>query len=346
MELTLNTHMCLQGCDISKYQGKVDFFKMKKSGIRFVILRAGYGTTVDSKFKSYVDGAVKAGIAIGVYWFIYATDTKSAIANANKCLTVIEPYKDYISLGVWADWEYDSEKKMNGLSTSYRTTLVKNFLETVTSKGYFAGIYSNQDYVKYSKFSRELISAYPLWYAFYNEKTYSSYGNLGKGRHPYIWQYTSKGDGAKYGVSSSYIDLDRGYFDIPGTQPMNKPSIVVDEILPIIKGEPQQFKNIICNLKKALNADFRLNLYTDDFNVDQTLLTHLSNVNIGISNGQFVPDVVYVLQQLLAWWGYQISVDGIFGTGTENIVGLFQSQVGIEITKTTTIDFWKKILGQ
>ncbi len=86
------------GCDISYYQGDVDFEIMKRTGIKAVIIRAGYGTTVDKRFVSYINAAIKAGLAVGVYWFLYARDTVGAINNAQKCREVIDPYKEYILL--------------------------------------------------------------------------------------------------------------------------------------------------------------------------------------------------------------------------------------------------------
>lgn len=79
------------GCDISYYQGDVDFVAMKKAGIKAVIIRAGYGTTIDKRFISYINAAIRAGLAIGVYWFMYAADRERSISNARKCLEVIAP---------------------------------------------------------------------------------------------------------------------------------------------------------------------------------------------------------------------------------------------------------------
>ena len=74
----------VSGCDISYYQGDIDFVAMKKAGIKAVIIRAGYGTTIDKRFISYINAAIKAGLAIGIYWFIYASDMTSLINNAKK----------------------------------------------------------------------------------------------------------------------------------------------------------------------------------------------------------------------------------------------------------------------
>jgi len=50
----------MKGIDISAYQRNIDFNKVKSSGIEFVIVRAGYGSTqnqMDKCFLSHVNGA-------------------------------------------------------------------------------------------------------------------------------------------------------------------------------------------------------------------------------------------------------------------------------------------------
>lgn len=332
------------GCDISKYQGKVDFFKMKKAGIKFVIIRAGYGTTEDPYFKTYVDGASKAGLLIGVYWFMYGGSVAKAMDNAKKCLEVIEPYRNKLQLGVWADWEYDSDEKSGVILTNTtRSMIVRTFLNMVSEQGYFTGIYSNRDYIKSKKFLTELIKDYPLWYALYAASS-DAYGNLGKGGHPLMWQYTSNGDGRLYGVSSIDLDLDVGYFKLVDDTQANLPikGVTVEQFTPT-KGEPKDWTKIICNLKMALNTTFGL-AFAINGTIDDVLIHNLSNVTVGYNCP--LTDVNYVLQQIFVWWGYDLVIDGVLGTKTANTIGLFQSQVGIAQTKTTTPEFWKKILGK
>ncbi len=207
------------GCDISYWQGNVDFIKMRKAGIKAVIIRAGYGTTVDKRFTKYIKGAIAAGIKIGVYWFIYAKNVSGAKANADKCMALIAPYKDHIKLGVWADWEYDSDKNAGKLTAAARSNLVDIFCKAVQAAGYDAGIYSNQDYIQSGKFTKDIIVKYPLWFAKYT-KTPGAYANKGKDGKPYMWQYTSGGKGKTYGVSSAKIDLNKVYIDLATDKPV------------------------------------------------------------------------------------------------------------------------------
>ena len=95
--------------DISFWQDTLDFAKIKKAGYDNIILRAGYGTTIDSKFNEYAAACKKNNINIvAVYWFIYATNLTEVKANANKCLEVIKAYKPKI---VFVDFEYDTVDK-------------------------------------------------------------------------------------------------------------------------------------------------------------------------------------------------------------------------------------------
>ncbi len=202
----------IDGCDISYYQGDIDFEVMKTAGIKAVIIRAGYGTVVDKRFISYINGAIKAGLAIGVYWFIYAGSSTRVKQNAWKCIEVITPYKDYITCGIWSDWEYDSDRYAGTLTSEERSCLVDTFNVEIEKVGYEAGIYSNQDYIQSGKFQSWLVANYPLWFAKYSFNI-GNYATKGKQGRPYLWQYSSSGNGSAYGVSSRMLDLNKVYID-------------------------------------------------------------------------------------------------------------------------------------
>ena len=45
----------IKGIDVSKHNGKINWSKVKDSGIKFVIIRAGYGSnTIDERFEEYI----------------------------------------------------------------------------------------------------------------------------------------------------------------------------------------------------------------------------------------------------------------------------------------------------
>ena len=191
----------MKGIDVSSYQANINWPEVKASGIDFAIIRAGWGkTNIDASFKKHIEGAINAGLKVGVYWFIYAKSEADVKKNASKCHAVINDYKDKISLRVWADFEYDSDKYFPGLDKATRTKWVKLFCQQMQAEGYSVGVYSNKDYLK-NYF--EDLSDYPLWYAFYASKK--------DGQACEIWQSSSKG--SVPGIAGA-VDVDTYY----GTQ--------------------------------------------------------------------------------------------------------------------------------
>ena len=65
--------MEFKGIDVSKWNGNIDWQKVKGAGINFAIIREGYGkkspTQIDKKFKENIEGAKNAGINTGVYHY-------------------------------------------------------------------------------------------------------------------------------------------------------------------------------------------------------------------------------------------------------------------------------------
>jgi GH25 family lysozyme M1 (1,4-beta-N-acetylmuramidase) len=142
-----------KGIDISKWQGNVDFAKVKADNIEFVILRSSYRKTVDPKFYEYVKGCKENGIPIlGVYHFIYALNNDQALEEAKFC---VEQFRaaglDATSI-IFSDFEYDSvddaAEKGVTLTKADCNKFTEIFCEYVRSQGYETGIYTNRDYYK------------------------------------------------------------------------------------------------------------------------------------------------------------------------------------------------------
>lgn len=155
--------------DISFWQDTMDFTKLNSAGYDHIILRAGYGTTKDSRFDEYAKGCQKAGInVVGVYWFIYATNITEVQANAKKCLEVIKPYKIPI---VFCDFEYDTvtkaAKKGVKLGAKECDDFTITFCEAIKKAGYTPGYYANTDYYKNMYSSKVKDKGYVFWLAHY-----------------------------------------------------------------------------------------------------------------------------------------------------------------------------------
>ena len=98
----------VKGLDVSKWNGNIDWDAVEKAGINFVIIRAGYGTHIDYKFKQNIENAIDHNMIIGVYWFGYAYNDSMAIKEAKICLKTIKKYRNHIALPIFYDYEYDS----------------------------------------------------------------------------------------------------------------------------------------------------------------------------------------------------------------------------------------------
>lgn len=178
----------LKGIDVSKWNGRIDWKKVKKAGIDFCIIRTGYSKTVDHKFKYNIEEAIENGLQIGVYHFSYATTNAKAKEEAEFCLELIKPYKKYITLGVWFDYEYDSVSysRRYGVYPTKKsvTSLAKTFCSTVEKNGYSTGIYTNLDFSS-NYFTKEVLNKYPAWIAVWGKMNYH-------GKYV-MWQYTDSG---------------------------------------------------------------------------------------------------------------------------------------------------------
>ena len=199
------------GVDISGWQGKVDFDRLRNDGVEFVIIKAGEGTRVSDTFYEYIEGAKAAGLNCGVYWFSKATSYDEAIEEAEACLEVVSDYQ--LEFPVACDYEYTA---INNYSNPLRydkaalTDAILGFLRTIERGGYYSMLYTNTDFsTRYLERSR-ITEEFDIWCAGYNTS--------GPGLSCGIWQYSEKG--RKDGIdilnnNSGYVDLDIAYKDYP-----------------------------------------------------------------------------------------------------------------------------------
>ena len=198
-----------QGVDLSKHNGTVDFAKMKKAGVKYVILRAGYrgyaeeGTlNKDIKFDTYINAAAKQGLDIGIYFYSQAVTNAEAQYEAKYTINLIKSYKKYITLPVAFDYEFaevssgrfDKRWKNKTLNKTKCTAIAKSFCDYMSSNGYKAMIYANKSFLSEVIDGKTLAKSYPIWMANYTTNTTYS-GSF------YIWQFSSTGKIA--GVSGS-----------------------------------------------------------------------------------------------------------------------------------------------
>ena len=95
------------GIDVSRFQGNIDWGEVKRSGVEFAMLRAGFGTgSIDVQFRKNAEGCTRCGIPFGVYWFSYAYTPQMAADEAQQCFETVEDYD--LAYPVCIDFEEDS----------------------------------------------------------------------------------------------------------------------------------------------------------------------------------------------------------------------------------------------
>lgn len=186
------------GIDVSKWQGDIDFSKVKNAGASFVMIRVGSqsGTggeyVLDPTFKQNIENALKNDLKVGVYFYSYADSKKEAQKQANWVIKQIKNYE--ISLPVVFDFEsFDSFNQME-LSIFGLNEVANSFIETINDAGYEGVLYGSKNYLN-------AIWKYhtaPVWLAHYTDQT--NYD----GKY-FMWQMCD--DGKIDGIDG-YVDID------------------------------------------------------------------------------------------------------------------------------------------
>lgn len=180
------------GVDVSFYQQDIDWQAVAADGIDFAIIRLGYrgytegGLMMDERFETNVQGALDAGLEVGVYFFSQAITPEEAEAEAAFVLHAIEDYE--ITGPIAFDWEpitSGQNARTDGMTGEVLTQCAKAFCAQVAQGGYEPAVYFNQD-LGYLHYDLRELTDYTLWLAEYDQKPDFYY-------HFDLWQYTHTG---------------------------------------------------------------------------------------------------------------------------------------------------------
>lgn len=175
--------------DLSTHNGNVNMVKLKNSGIYGIIQRVGYGSnTIDDTARKNINNALKAGLKVGCYWFMYSLNTEQALQEAKNFNNFLLQYKGKLELPIYCDFEYDTERyaKQNGVyfDRKSRTEIIHTFLNYLQLQGWYVGNYANSDYIK-NKLNN--LDKYDLWLAYWSKTPSPLLKKCG------LWQYSSSG---------------------------------------------------------------------------------------------------------------------------------------------------------
>ena len=179
------------GIDVSRWNEGINWGKVKEAGIEYAIIRAGYrgsatGALVEDKyFRQNIEGALKAGVPVGLYFFTQAVTEVEAVEEASMVLALCKEYD--ITYPIFIDTEKAGENgRANELDKKTRTAICQAFCETIRNGGYKAGIYASKNWYENKLNTDILPDDIYIWLAQYGDEV--TYG----GKY-HMWQYTSSG---------------------------------------------------------------------------------------------------------------------------------------------------------
>lgn len=354
------------GIDVSYFQPNIDWNKVKKAGITYVILRCGrtsYGEKFnilgeDPKFKEHLEGAYKAGLAVGVYYFSQATTEAEAEKEANETVNILKNYQSKLTLPVFLDVEQGTNYRINKVSKAQGVKNAKKYFDILKNAGFQPALYGNAwDIANICDYTK--LTEYPLWLARYNTKSDFS------GEYEY-WQYTSSGkiSGITEGSKLAPVDCNFRYTPAVTTPPMvsapaptPKPEAVPPEE-PVTPEEPVLSKPAaVTGLKKTAGTTSSLSfawdavegaekyqvLYSPLKNgtykaVGTTTKTSFKVTGLKANHGYYV--------RVRAWnpsgWGPYAVTGGVTAQGQKRTLytvkkATLYSNVGTEFSKLTTV---------
>lgn len=197
-----------KGIDVSKFQGTIDWTKVKNTGVEFAMIRSGYRSygkgviTDDGNFKQNVSGASNAGLDVGVYFFSQAITVTEAVEEADYVLSCINGYKVNYPVVVDIEEIANDTYRQENLTVKELTDICIAFCERIKAAGYTPMVYSNlKSYVANLDLTR--LDAYEKWYAYYDTSLYFPYKIS-------MWQYSDSG--SVDGITGA-VDLNISFKD-------------------------------------------------------------------------------------------------------------------------------------
>jgi len=187
-----------KGIDVSEWNGRIDWAKVKADGISFAILRIGYSTYLDSEFEYNVRECERLGIPYGVYVYSYARNAEQAGREADAVIKFLAGHTP--SYPVYIDIEDPTAHA--GLSPATFAAMATAFCTRIEKAGYEPGVYSMLSWWE-NYFTSSVFDNWSKWIA----QIYSECEYAGSYR---LWQCSWTGSVA--GISGD-VDLNFEFND-------------------------------------------------------------------------------------------------------------------------------------
>ena len=182
---------------MSRYQGDIDFARVRKDGISAVYIRSSLGSTyIDPKFEQNARNAQANGLLIGFYHYVTALSTSPVESQARFCARTVR--NNTFNMRLAMDFESFgglSKRTLNAVARTFMNTLAK---ESGKELVIYTGAYNARNL-----WDQSLAKDYPLWVAEYGPKL-PEYNSKWPGWVGF--QFSNKGsiDGIR-----GYVDLDQ-----------------------------------------------------------------------------------------------------------------------------------------
>lgn len=181
------------GIDVSYHNGTISWSDVKKEGIDFAFIRAGYGLpkskrggVVDYQFARNVKNARKNGIHVGVYFYSCARNVKQSKKEARFLVSILRKYGEF---DYPVAYDFESSYRRGYKHKKQNTKMIKAFCKIIEEAGYDAMVYSDYDMLyRYTKYKE--ISKYDIWMAHW---TYNPENYPDELKNVKIWQYSDRG---------------------------------------------------------------------------------------------------------------------------------------------------------
>lgn len=197
--------MEIKGIDVSSNQGKPDWAKVAKAGIKFAILRVHQRSGIDSSFEYNYKGCKSNGILVGGYKYSYALTPAQAIDEAEDVIAALNGRG--LDFPMFYDLEWSNQRKLGKQAVE---NIAVAFLARMKKAGYKVGVYCNYDW--YKNCLSDALKQYECWIANYPKKELDN-GTLQERLRVPVgvgWQYSEHG---KVSGISGNVDMDVFYKD-------------------------------------------------------------------------------------------------------------------------------------
>lgn len=189
--------------DVSRWQGKIDWAKVKASGkvdgVMLRVLGSKNGKPyLDPMFERNYAACVQQGIPVGGYYYTCAVTDAQVNTELTALHTALTGKSFQLPIAIDVE-----DSSLRALSPAKLAALVAWAASRLEAWGLYAMVYTYTNFAD-TALDMDALSAYDLWIADYRGKRPT--------RKHGMWQYTSEGHMS--GISGP-VDLNHAYKDYP-----------------------------------------------------------------------------------------------------------------------------------